>query len=479
MITDELISLSQIMRKKHLFKKNNIVVRLHWLAIDGVQPSINENLANTTVFRIQNVSMNFNKKKSNRNYKRNEYNFSYGFTRNHALYVHGLTEAIVGLYAKSSMALDSNLEHDIEYEACLFRLRTDPTIYQLVPILISYVTKELKTLINNYQVLRNTFAICNALILNPKVDMEPFMHKILPLMLSVIFNADLKEQDLTFCNSFKKNQGYHHGLEVKEIAAKLIGDIITKYSKKPCNLMARLINTLAQRVKSASNCNLDVLYGSINGLEKIAGPKTIRQTLISYSLYRRMSRELKENYKSKKKTVKHYTTLCCLSVLAKAFSRLPECYELLKSRRCVKLNPNFFNSNKSKSYVYKTKTTKKSNHLNSIKNEIYGHSFFMSDMTWYQSESSVRTIVIKNLIPFRIQTFKEYNQMVPTTVPICFRRSYGSDIESENSLIHTYNILPGDKKSSVVTEYNKQNTPLLDRFINLLEDKIIPLLKNI
>jgi hypothetical protein len=99
-------------------------------------------------------------------------------------------------------------------------------------------------------------------------------------------------------------------------------------------------------------------------------------------------------------------------------------------------------------------------------------------MTWYQSESSVRTIVIKNLIPFRIQTFKEYNQMVPTTVPICFRRSYGSDIESENSLIYTHNILPGDKKSSVVTEYNKQNTPLLDHFINLLEDKIIPLLKN-
>jgi len=216
-------------------------------------------------------------------------------------------------------------DHEIQFEMARKSLSSDSTIQPLVPLLLNFFSELLKPA-NDTRTLRAILAAYRALILNPAIDLEPYMHMILPDLLNIILN-----KDLAVALPDASRQGTRTpdscSVEVREIAGSVLAIICANFKHKPYHIAARCISTLMHHISQPSIRSLGALYGCIVGIERVGGPRAVRKALLRHNVWKRFSKEIQDMDNNKKDPVSYCTLLYCLSALAGALSRLPECQQ--------------------------------------------------------------------------------------------------------------------------------------------------------
>lgn len=248
----------------------DVTLRTHWLAVEGVQPTVPENVPplsleqqreqaaavslpdeGNVILSSKEVRLERKKKDKTENMANGEWSKlkslqSHGLSLEQQLYFKEVTDASVGL-------------SDTKRQEALTSLSTDPGLYQLLPHLISFVSEGVKLNISQRKMsmTRNLLRMAKALLENPSVSLEMFLHELIPLVISCMLNKQL---------CMRPESEDHWSL--RELAAKIMAAICTKYSNTVNNIQSRVTRILL-RALSSNLQGLAVHYGAVIGFVEL------------------------------------------------------------------------------------------------------------------------------------------------------------------------------------------------------------------
>lgn len=222
---------------------------IHWLAIDGVQPDIPENPSKNKKEIIEAGDTGEEKEGEDQEI---QVGIKHVLSRELQLYYEKVTKALMGNNESLSAAALSSLS-------------SDPVLHQLLPYLCQFISKQLIDNLKNLRVLMMIMKMVYALLVNPKIHLDHYLHQIIPVVLTCLVGKKL-------CAVPTENHW-----ELRDLAAQIIGYICNRWGREYTNLQPRIVKTL---VKSFLDLKkpLTTHYGSIVGLTKL-GPNT-RQIII-------------------------------------------------------------------------------------------------------------------------------------------------------------------------------------------------------
>lgn len=255
----------------------DVSLRAHWLAVEGVQPAIPENppslsleeqkkqalalaLPSQNDTLVQSRELKFDKKAKKKDevgtgsvgeWSKIKPLQAHGLSMEQQLYYREITEACIGLA-------------DSKRQEALSSLSSDPGLYQLLPQLCNYVVEGVK--VNAAQrklnVLKHLMKMAKALLDNPAVSLEKYLHEIIPVVMTCLINKQL---------CLRPEAEDHWGL--RDQAAKVLAQICKKYSNTVNSIQTRVTRVLSQALQNNTQ-GLAVHYGAMAGLTEL-GQETI------------------------------------------------------------------------------------------------------------------------------------------------------------------------------------------------------------
>ena len=248
----------------------DLVLKSHWLCVEGVQPAISENplplaiddqreegLA-TSLPHVQDSDpvvhvkdIRFAKKAKKKEEGAGSVEWSklkplqaHVLSLEQQLYYKEITDACVGLTSESKC------------QEALNSLATDPGLYQLLPQFISFINEGIKLNIAQRKLssLKHLLKMVSALLENSTVSLEKYLHEIIPPVLSCLINRQV---------CIRPEAEDHWSL--RDLAGKILAKICTKYSNSVNNIQPRITRIFTQALKNNTQ-GLAVHYGAFLGL---------------------------------------------------------------------------------------------------------------------------------------------------------------------------------------------------------------------
>jgi len=200
------------------------------------------------------------------------------------------------------------------HKVLISSLQSDPGIQQLVSILVSFIVERFKQFFKSCNIILAILEIYEALSENPWLNLVPFMHKILPVILASILNKNLGKIFNRCAREFYYQNVLHSSFEyIREKAVETLVTICHNLSNTPYNFEARCLHTLVYQIKNAFTRSPEALYGSIMGILVIGGSIVVRNSLLCDQLFRRVSDEIYYKKKLKKFLSRARFTFCLCS----------------------------------------------------------------------------------------------------------------------------------------------------------------------
>lgn len=237
----------------------------HWLAVEGVQPSIPQNplRAAAGVDQITKAAASANP-------------YSAALSGNDNLTVKPLIKHVLSkelqLYFERicSAILD---ETNDEYRSAAFAsLRTDPGIHQLVPYFLQFVAEKVThSLKTSIWILSQSMQLLHALLDNENLMLSPYVSSMVPPVLTCLIGKHLG-------SSSSSASSLQEQIQLREFSASLLSHIAHKYGPSSSTLRPRI----------ARSCLKDFLdkhkpfgthFGAVLGLTMIAGPAGVRSLI--------------------------------------------------------------------------------------------------------------------------------------------------------------------------------------------------------
>lgn len=236
----------------------------HWLAIEGVQPSIPQN-PTTAESRSQEL-------------------LPKGPGANPALAAlagndnvavkpsvkHIVSKELILYFDKIQAAvLDDNPDEEVVRlrQAALGSVRDDPGLHQLVPYFINFIMDRVTHHLDDTFTLRQMMELTNALIENKSLFLDPYASSLSAPALTCLMARKLGTDDGV---DAMKDQ-----YDLRQLAASLVGRIARKYSGSNTLLRPKLTRTCLKYFLDPTKPPA-VLYGAIYGLLEAGGPEAIR-----------------------------------------------------------------------------------------------------------------------------------------------------------------------------------------------------------
>ena len=160
-----------------------------------------------------------------------------------------------------------NYEEQNLLNAAIGSLQTDAGLANLIPYYAKFISTEVQTNLRNLRKLLAMTRATAALVLNPNVNLELYLHQLMPSVLTCIVAKRLSE-----------NQGENHW-QLRVLASKTVVEICEKYGNEYVTLQPRVTATLQKGLK-ASKSPLPTIFGALVGLSSL-GPRVIESCVSS------------------------------------------------------------------------------------------------------------------------------------------------------------------------------------------------------
>lgn len=249
---DQTVNLDDVINNNNQNVKipNDLSLRAHWLAIEGVQPAIPENpeIINRESQKkeiAEGILKSNEKKRKTENVKVKQMT-THDVSYEYQLFFKEITEACVGCdETKRNEALSS--------------LSNDPGLHQLLPRFALFVSEGVRYNIaqNNMAILIYLMRMARSMIDNKHLYLEKYLHELLPAILSCVLSKQLCSRPET---------DNHWAL--REFAARLIGQIVKNYNTTVLNLQTRIIKIYNKSIQSERTTFASV-YGAVVGLTEL------------------------------------------------------------------------------------------------------------------------------------------------------------------------------------------------------------------
>ncbi|TIA85483.1 hypothetical protein E3P99_03992 [Wallemia hederae] len=238
----------------------------HWLAIEGVQPLIPQNPAPTDkgpLHQLQPAQNALSNGASN--------NASASTTINPPV-KHLLSHELQLYYIRLTSALLSPASNAAEArQAALASLRGDPGLGGLVPYLVRFAAEKVSTNLSNVDIIDAMLGVVHSLIENQTLFIEPYLHQILPLLLTTLLTSAYPAPPSA------------HALWLRQKSSSLIARLLAEYGSGYPTLSGRVAKTLfsalngdEQSVGEAASHDVGTRLGSVIGLKAVGKHTAIR-----------------------------------------------------------------------------------------------------------------------------------------------------------------------------------------------------------
>ena len=259
----------------------DVTLRAHWLAVEGVQPSIPENVPPASLeeqrkqataaalvshqdssVQSREIKLDRKKKKekeespSNGEWSKLKPLQTHGLSLEQQIYYKEITDACIGL-------------SDSKRQEALVSLSVDPGLYQLLPQMISFIIEGVKVNIAHHKLimLRHMLRMVKALLDNPALSLEKYLHDLLPSVTSCLLNRQI-------CLRPESEDHW----SVRDQAAKILAAICKKYSNTVNNMQGRLTRILSQALNNNTQ-GLAVHYAAVMAFVEM-GQETVTALVV-------------------------------------------------------------------------------------------------------------------------------------------------------------------------------------------------------
>lgn len=239
----------------------------HWLAVEGVQPSIPQNPSTTEARSQELVAKGSNANPALAAISGND---STGFKPQ---VKHVLSRELILYFDKiKSAILDPSQDDDVLRlrAAALESMETDESLQQLVPYFAQFIAEKVTHSMGNIHVLRTMMELTNALTRNPTLFVDPYTTTLTSSVITCLIG---RRPSTASPDEVAKYYA------LRDFSASLIGHIASKYQKSSSQLKPRLGRTFLKFFLDPKK-PLDQHYGALKGMIAIAGADAVRQLVI-------------------------------------------------------------------------------------------------------------------------------------------------------------------------------------------------------
>eukprot|EP00056_Hartaetosiga_gracilis_P022605 m.31785 g.31785 ORF g.31785 m.31785 type:complete len:434 (-) comp9733_c0_seq3:77-1378(-) len=230
----------------------------HWLAIEGVQPSISQN-PQTVIQSTHSEATNDNGEPAAKKGKAAD------MVEVKPLREHTLSREQQFLF--KAMTEGFMQKHDeVSRQSTLKTLREDPGLHPLVPFFARYIVEEIQENKENLSVLMNVLEIFSALLKNPHVYVETYLTPIIPMVMTCVVGRRLGPH------------GNNEHWDVRKRAGEVVVEMCNKYSSTYHDLQRRVLKTFYDALLDKKK-SISTHYGSFLAIS-LFGAQTADEMLI-------------------------------------------------------------------------------------------------------------------------------------------------------------------------------------------------------
>lgn len=227
-------------------------VTAHWLAIEGVQPAI-----------LQNVPIEALGSPTENKHLEVKEEGLIAYTKSPVTHV--LSKELQ-LYFDKIKELTLRRSNTALFRNALWSLSTDSGLHHLIPHFTNFVKEEVSRNLQKHQFLLALMHITQSLLQNPHIHTDPYLHQLLPPVITCLVAKRLG-------NKLSDNQWL-----LRDFSAKLIASICKRFGHVYHNLQPRVTRTLLHTFLDPSKA-LPQHYGAIQGLSAL-GPTVVRPLIL-------------------------------------------------------------------------------------------------------------------------------------------------------------------------------------------------------
>ncbi|KAI4122717.1 MAG: hypothetical protein LQ347_006408 [Umbilicaria vellea] len=233
----------------------------HWLAVEGVQPSIPQN---PTTADSRNQELVPKGPGANPNLAAISGNDNVTVK---PLVKHILSKELQLYFEKICSALLD--ENNDEYRvAALASLRSDPGLHQLVPYFVQFIAEKVTHKLKDVFTLTQMMQLASAMLDNESLYVDPYIASIVPPILTCLIGRHLGPPSSPLS---------HYPL--RNLSASLLALICKKYAKSSHTLKPRLARTCLKHFLDPTK-PFGTHYGAIIGLQAIGGSEVVRALIL-------------------------------------------------------------------------------------------------------------------------------------------------------------------------------------------------------
>lgn len=233
----------------------------HWLAVEGVQPSIPQNPISTQ----SNADLATRGPGANSTLAALSGNDTQGAK---PAVKHVLSKELQLYFDRVAPAIMDETNEDYR-TAAFASLRTDTGIHQLVPYFVQFVANKVTHNLKSIFILLQSMQLIAALLDNPSLFMAPYVPSIVPSVLTCLIGKNL--------GSSSDAQDMHFAL--RDYSASLLSSIARRYGPTSSTLKPRIARSCLSNLLD-TNKPLGTHYGAVLGLTFIAGAAGVRSLIV-------------------------------------------------------------------------------------------------------------------------------------------------------------------------------------------------------
>lgn len=251
-VPDEEIDLEEYLEKPLPRIPLKPYIQSHWLAIEGVQPPIQQNptFVEKPVVKLDTLA---------------SYQEQMELKQHHK---HLLTKELSMYFSKILQAIDSNPDVAIE---CLLN---ETGIQQLVPYFIYHFKLEIRNNTANTELISTLLKMYFSLLNNKYIFIDPYLHEIIPTLMACLISKDME-------------------YEARHLSAEIVKHIYYTFGPKYRNLPQRIINFL-KNVWLDDGKDEEEQYGALLCLSMLPGIVITTHVIPNIAKYKSNSSKVNE-----------------------------------------------------------------------------------------------------------------------------------------------------------------------------------------